>query len=148
MSIVDYLPRLGLLDRPARQPRHSAPAEAERLRNRLTWADLLIKAQRVQLDDAAIKETQLEQTIVRQQASIDDLTAERDHLAEQVTALRLKFGAELAAEANANAITVPLMVRDTTAIEDQATGPIPVITLQQAFGSTDPAHVPAWATRG
>lgn len=55
MSIVDYLPRLGLLDRSARQPRHSAPAEAERLRNRLTWADLLIKAQRVQISDAEHK---------------------------------------------------------------------------------------------
>ncbi|MFI1166498.1 hypothetical protein ACH4UM_23580 [Streptomyces sp. NPDC020801] len=152
---ISLLPiRLGhlRLERPVRK--HRAIDEVARLRTLLGGAHACIAGLQLQLDDkdraiAAVsaRQTELEATVVQQQADIDELTEERDVLRDQLTALRLRFGAELAAEANANAITVPLMHRDTTALEDQATAPIPVLTLQQAFGSTDPAHVPAWAKR-
>jgi hypothetical protein len=61
-----------------------------------------------------------------------------------VARLRAELAPYRAAEANENAVDVPPMERDTTAVEDQATAPVPVLTLQQAFG-TDPAHVPSWA---
>ncbi|WP_329472652.1 hypothetical protein OIE75_29345 [Streptomyces sp. NBC_01723] len=99
------------------------------------------------LTETASRQAEAEELVVQQQADIDDLTAENEQLRDELAALKVRFGPELAAEANADAITVPPMVRDTTAFEDQATAPIPVITLQQAFGSTDPAHVPAWAVR-
>lgn len=112
-------------------------------------------------DDAACR-------MVAMATEIDELRAERDRLAEEldttqvdlavvredrddwrdeVLALRARFGAQIAAEANANAVTVPPMVRDTTAIEDQATGPIDVRTLWAARDAgllgpvVDPGHV-------
>lgn len=63
----------------------------------------------------------------------------------EVARLRAELAPYRAAEANAHRVDVPLMERDTTAVEDQATEPVPVLTLQQAFGSTNPADVPTWA---
>ncbi|MDQ0809910.1 hypothetical protein QFZ63_001624 [Streptomyces sp. B3I7] len=105
-----------------------------------------------QLATARQYQAEAEMVVVCQQADLDDLTAERDALAEELAALKAKFAKELAAEANANAITVPLMVRDTSSPEDQATGPIDVRPLQEAaaLGLLDgnkPQHVPAWAAR-
>ncbi|MGW2721354.1 hypothetical protein [Streptomyces sp. NPDC001492] len=57
---------------------------------------------------------------------------ERDEWMAEALRLRARFGAQIAAEANATAVTVPPMVRDTTAIEDQATGPINVTALWEA----------------
>lgn len=57
---------------------------------------------------------------------------ERDEWRDEALRLRAKFGPQLAAEANANRINVPPMVRDTSAVEDQATGPIDVTTLWAA----------------
>jgi hypothetical protein len=77
---------------------------------------------------------------VQQQATIDDLTAERDGLLDEVTAYR-------AAEANATRITVPPMVRDTSDPADQATAPIDVRTLREAAAAgllrpvTDPDRI-------
>lgn len=74
---------------------------------------------------------------------------ERDEWMAEALALRARFGPQLAAEANANRIDVPPMVRDTTAIEDQATGPIYVQPLWDAADAgllgpvTDPAGVHA-----
>jgi septal ring factor EnvC (AmiA/AmiB activator) len=62
----------------------------------------------------------------------------------EVARLRDELAPHRAAEANVNAVDVPPMERDTSAVEDQATAPIEVLTLPQAFG-TDPAHVPSWA---
>ncbi|MFJ6239828.1 hypothetical protein ACIQH0_37880 [Streptomyces griseus] len=78
--------------------------------------------------------------------------SERDGAQRELTTARSLLAPYLAAEANANAITVPPAERDTTAVEDQATAPIKVTTLREAFGigpvvatqgSTDPAHLPA-----
>lgn len=67
---------------------------------------------------------------------------ERDEWRDEVLALRARFGPQLAAEANAVRIDVPPMVRDTTAVEDQATGPIDVRPLWAArdAGLLDPSH--------
>lgn len=71
---------------------------------------------------------------------------ERDEWRDEALALRARFGPQLAAEANANRVNVPPMVRDTSAIEDQATGPIDVTALWDARDAgllgpvTDPGH--------
>lgn len=154
MTITDYLPRLGLLERTHRRPKHSAPAEVERLRAKLAGAELLMADYRLQLDDkerelvnVRAKQGEAEEIVVQQLADIDDLKAERDELLAEVLKFRARFGPQLAAEANAHRITVPQMVRDTSAIEDQATGPIDVRTLWAARDAgllgpvTNPGHV-------
>ena len=75
---------------------------------------------------------QAEELVVQQQADLDQMAAENEALRDELLKLRARFGPQLAAEANAAAVTVPPMVRDTTAIEDQATGPIYVRPLQEA----------------
>ena len=60
------------------------------------------------------------------------MQSERDEWRDQALALRARFGPQLAAEANANAVTVPPMVRPVDGPEDQATGPIDVSTLWEA----------------
>lgn len=60
------------------------------------------------------------------------MQSERDDWRDRFLALQARFGPQLAAEANANRIDVPPMVRDTSAIEDQATGPIDVRPLWAA----------------
>ncbi|WP_369274465.1 hypothetical protein AB5J55_35100 [Streptomyces sp. R11] len=129
-TLTDLLPvRFGLFDRAPRQPKHSAPAEVERLRRKLTWADLLVKTQQVQIDDAEAKQLAAEELAVKQQADIEDLTAERDHWRDKALALQARFGPQLAAEANANRITVPAMQRIGA---DQDTQSIDVTTLREA----------------
>jgi hypothetical protein len=77
------------------------------------------------------------------------MQSERDEWRDEALALRAKFGPQLAAEANAHRVDVPPMVRDTAAMEDQATGPIDVTTLWAARDAgllgpvTDPGHVHA-----
>ena len=99
------------------------------------------------LAEAHAKQGEAEEIVVKQLADIDDLTTERDGLLDEVLMFRARFGAQLAAEANAAAVDVPPMVRDTTAIEDQATGPIYVRPLQEAAAAgllgpvTDPGRV-------
>jgi hypothetical protein len=80
------------------------------------------------------------------------MQSERDEWRDEALALRAKFGPQLAAEANANCVDVPPMVRDTTAMEDQATGPIYVKPLWEALNvryvgpdAANPVHVPSWA---
>lgn len=82
----------------------------------------------------------------RQEAEVvaSCVMSERDELADEVQRLRHELAPYRAAEANATRVTVPRMVRDTSAIEDQATQPIPVLTLQQAHGIgpvTDPGRI-------
>ena len=69
MTLTTYLPRLGLLDRVTRKPKHRASDEVERLRHRLAGADLLLAGYRVQLDD---KDREHAETIAR----IDERHAE------------------------------------------------------------------------
>lgn len=73
---------------------------------------------------------------------------ERDDWRDDALALRARFGPQLAAEANANRIDVPPMVRDTSDPADQATGPINVTALWEArdAGLLGPVTNPGHAT--
>jgi hypothetical protein len=148
VTITDLIPAL------KGRGRRRAVDEVERLRQNeialltnLHAAGDEIALLRNDLADAHKKQGEAELIVVAQQADIDDLTAERDALAEEVTALKRRFGPQLAAEANAHRIDVPPMVRDTTAIEDQATGPIDVSPLWEARDAgllgpvTDPGRI-------
>ncbi|MGW1135683.1 hypothetical protein [Streptomyces griseoluteus] len=87
---------------------------------------------------------QLDETTVVHQATVDDLTAERDELRDELRALKRRFGPQLADDANTLAITVPPMVRDTSDPADQATAPIDVKPLWTALGIgpvLDPGHI-------
>ncbi|MER5653493.1 hypothetical protein ABT076_10805 [Streptomyces sp. NPDC002131] len=91
------------------------------------------------------------------QAERDELLKECVEWRVEAQALRARLAPFLAAEANANRVTVPRMVRDTSAFEDQATAPIDVRELRERFASgpvvslhhspqaANPAHVPSWA---
>lgn len=146
MSILDRIQTRG--PRPARK--HRATDEVERLRSLLDGAHVLIRGMQLQVDDrdarlatAHARQNELEGLVDQLQADAIELTEERDQLDEALAALRRRFAAQLAADANATAVTVPPMVRDTSAIEDQATCPIPVHTLWDALGLgpvTDPGH--------
>lgn len=100
-----------------------------------------------QLADTAAKQGKAEELVVQLKADLDDLTDERDQLRAEVLRFQARFGGQLAAEANAHRIDVPPMERDTTAIEDQATGPIDVRPLWEALGTgptaavTDTGHI-------
>lgn len=63
----------------------------------------------------------------------------------EVADLRARLAPYLAAEANATAVSLPPLERDTSDPADQATEPVRVLTLAEAFGSNDPAHIPRWA---
>jgi outer membrane murein-binding lipoprotein Lpp len=105
-----------------------------------------------EVDELKAERTRLEGDF--DQAAIDLSGCREDLQASEAenAYLRKRLAPFLAAEANAAAVTVPPMVRDTAAIEDQATGPIYVQTLWDALGTgptaavTDPGRVaPAWA---
>lgn len=130
--------------------------EARRLRAQLVGASAAVG----QLDQRlAAAHNQLKAangtnvSLVRQ---VNDLSTERDHLADKNEELAAQLAPYLAADANRNAVTVPPSIRDTTAGEDQATTPIDVRPLWQAFGispirvdnpqATDPTHIPVPAT--
>lgn len=165
--------RLTRWEKPARRGRVPQHREADRvalLEFKLAGANMLIASQHMQLAEISDSHTETvrdleaklaearqfqaeaELVVVCQQADIDDLKAERDALAEEVAGLKTMFGPQLAEEANANAITVPIAIRDTSDPEDQATAPIDVRPLWEArdaglLDTTQPQHVPAWATR-
>ncbi|MFI7329289.1 hypothetical protein ACIBQ3_32220 [Streptomyces rubiginosohelvolus] len=108
-----------------------------------------------QLADVRAKQAEAEQVVVCLDADLRERTEERDQALADVAALRAQLAPFLAADANANAITVPPSERDTTAFEDQATAPIdvrelqarftagPVVSLQFSPQAADPTHIPA-----
>jgi hypothetical protein len=80
------------------------------------------------------------------------LRGEVDGWQELADGLRAQLAPFLAAEANANRVDVPPMVRPIDGPEDQATGPIYVKPLWEALdvhyagpGAASPTHVPSWA---
>lgn len=118
--------------------------ENRRLFTRLMGADDAFALLHQQLAETAARQAEAEEIVVKQQADIDDLTEENEQLRDELAALKVRFGPELAAEANAHPITVPPMVRDTSAFEDQATAPIDVRPLWDALGPrpvTNPGRV-------
>ncbi|MGW6578934.1 hypothetical protein ACWF76_05920 [Streptomyces globisporus] len=140
------------------KPKHAMSTESKlradvnRLMNRQAAADdyfALLLADRADVyeawQNAEAKAARAEDTVVWQDHRLRKQDAELGRL-------RAQLAPYLAADANANAITVPPSERDTTAFEDQATEPIKVTTLWAAHGigpvlatqgSTDPAHLPA-----
>jgi hypothetical protein len=156
MSLTVHLPRLGLLARTHRKPKHSAPAEVERLRAEnarvrtlLDGAHQLIAGLQMREAEALAKQGDAEEIVVQQLANIEDLRAERDELLAEVLKFRARFGPQMAAEANANRVTVPPMVRPISGPEEEATAPIDVRPLWAARDAgllgpvTDPGHITA-----
>lgn len=98
-------------------------------------------------DELRAERNQLEADFDKAAIDYSAALQDRDEWRDEALALRARFGAQIAAEANANRVTVPPMERDTTAIEDQATGPIYVQTLRDAAAAgllgpvTDPGHI-------
>lgn len=89
-------------------------------------------------NDERRKRHEAEEIVVTQLANLNDLHAENDQLHAEVAALK-------AAAANANAITVPPMVRPVDGPEDEATAPIDIRPLWAArdAGLLGPGIAPA-----
>lgn len=149
MTITDLIPGL------KGHGRRRASDKVDELRRDLTIALSHMHAAgdeiallRNDLVDARSKQAEAEMVVVCQQADIDDLRAENNGLREQLAALRVKFGPQLAAEENEAAVTVPPMVRPVDGPEDEATAPLDVRPLWAArdaglLGPDDTQPIPA-----
>ncbi|WP_328903215.1 hypothetical protein OHR86_27840 [Streptomyces sp. NBC_00441] len=109
-------------------------AENHQLLGQVVGAGQAITSLERELADVCGKRAEAEQVVVCLEANLRERTEERDLLLAEVAALKARLAPYLAAEANANAITVPPSIRDTDAMEDQATEPIKVLTLAEAHG--------------
>ncbi|MFG3136049.1 hypothetical protein ACGFZA_07480 [Streptomyces sp. NPDC048211] len=129
--------------------------ENRRLLGQLIGAHDHIAIQDHTLAEVRVLRAEAEQVVVCLAANVEELTEERDQLAEANEALRTQLAPYLAADANRDAITVPDLVRDTAAVEDQATAPIDVRPLWEAHGispvlriadapSVDDPRTPTW----
>lgn len=153
MTLTDLIPALrGNGSRRAVDKVAELRDENRRLLTIVAGSDDAFMILRQELAETKAKQGAAEELVIQQQADLEDLAADRDGWRDEALALRARFGAQIAAEDNANRVTVPPMVRDTSAVEDQATGPIYVQTLWDALGVgptaavTDPGRVPpAWA---
>ncbi|GGV92000.1 hypothetical protein [Streptomyces massasporeus] len=95
------------------------------------------------LAEARGMQAEAEEIVVQQQATVDELTTERDYWRDEALALKARFSAQLAVDANTHRIDVPPMIRPIDGPEDQATGPIDVRPLWDAVGIrpvTDPGR--------
>ena len=103
----------------------------------LTTENDELKAERNRLED------DFDQAAIDRSAALEDLQAAQD----EIDYLRKRLAPFLSAQANANRVDVPPMERDTSAIEDQATGPINVTALWEARDAgllgpvTDPGRI-------
>ncbi|WP_145503205.1 hypothetical protein [Streptomyces sp. CFMR 7] len=104
-----------------------------------------------QLADVRAKRAEAERIVTCLDADLRERTEELEQALARIHQLQTQLAPILAAEANANAVTVPPAERDTSRFEDQATEPIKVTTLWAALGigpvittqgSTNPAHLP------
>ncbi|MFD5491537.1 hypothetical protein ACFWH4_01010 [Streptomyces sp. NPDC127091] len=145
-SLSDLIPALkGTGRRRAIDKVEELDAENRRLFARLMGFDDAFMRLHQELADTRSKQAEAEEIIVTQLANLDDLHAENDSLRNELAALKVRFGPELAAEANANRIDVPCMARIGA---DQDTAPIDVRPLWAAADAgllgpvTDPGHVP------
>lgn len=158
MSISSLIPGLkGTGSRRAVDRVSELREESARLLTFLHQAGDEIALLRWDLTVATSRQGEAEELVVQLKADIGDLTDDRDTWKAEALALRARFGPQIAAEENAHKITVPRMVRDTSAFEDQATAPIDVRELRERFASgpvvslhhspqaVDPAHIPGMA---
>ncbi|GGS41160.1 hypothetical protein F2B00_03190 [Streptomyces parvus] len=130
-------------------------ADVTRLMNRQAAADdyfAVLLADRADVyeawQNAEAKAARAEDTVVWQDHRLCKQEAELGRL-------RAQLAPYLAADANANAITVPPSERDSSRFEDQATAPIdvrelrnrfaagPVVSLHHSPQAADPTHIPA-----
>ncbi len=145
MTLNDLIPTL------KGHGRRRAVDEVERLREREQQLETALGAAGDEVAllrwDVTVAHHHLDEaqaTVVQQQAAIDDLTAERDQWMAEALALKARFSAELAVEANTHRIDVPPMVRPVDGPEDEATAPIDVQPLWDALGIqpvTDPGPI-------
>lgn len=129
--------------------------ENRRLLTQLFGARDYIAIQEQQLAEVRAKRSEAELELIRVAAERDDRAEERDQALAEASRLRAQLAPYLAADANANAVTVPPAERDTSRFEDQATAPIdvrelrtrftagPVVSLHHSPQAADPAHIPA-----
>jgi hypothetical protein len=130
--------------------RRRAVDEVERLREREQQLETALGAAGDEVAllrwDLTVAHHQLgeaQEIAVQQQATVDELTTERDYWRDQALALKARFSAQLAVDANAHRIDVPPMIRPIDGPEDQATGPIDVRPLWGALDIrpvTDPGR--------
>ncbi|MFD9463524.1 hypothetical protein [Streptomyces sp. NPDC060027] len=158
MSIANLIPGLkGSGSRRAVDKVEELRDENTRLLTYLHQAGDEIALLRWDVTVATSRQGEAEELVVQLKADADDLIDDRDVWKAEALALRARLAPFLAAEANANRVTVPPMVRDTSAFEDQATGPIDVRELRERFATglvvslhhspqaASPVHVPSWA---
>ncbi len=128
MSLTDMLPiRLGFLDRTPRRPKHSAPAEVERLRGLLDGAHKLIAGLQLQLLDL---EMQRDEVIAR----IDERHGEIVRgLENQIADLERRLDVRVLAES---------VVTKTQELSLEEIRKHCVIPLHEApFATTDPGRI-------
>ncbi|WP_405461514.1 hypothetical protein OG786_29060 [Streptomyces sp. NBC_00101] len=130
---LHLIPRRNSKARHRRADRAELQQELQQLRRQLVGAADVIAAQQRQLDEVRAHLAEAEQVAVCVSADLEDRTVEHAEAVAEATYLRAQLAPYLAAEANAAAITVPDAVRDTTAVEDQATAPIDVRPLWLAL---------------
>lgn len=135
----------GILRKDARTPRHKAIDEVARLRHQLDGAGLLFAGMRLQVaqaEDARDKANAKANRLQEAEAHAEKAEAQMRAMAAELAELR-------AFHATATAVTVPPMVRDTTAGEDQATAPTDVRPVWEALGIgpvTNPGQT-TWGAR-
>lgn len=151
------LPGLRRETRRHRAVDRAAELQAENLRLRDALTQLRIERREALnvVDDLRIDLARAERVAVCALDELQDRSVHDGRLAEENEHLQLRLARLLAAEANAAAVSVPPAIRDTTAIEDQATTPVDVREVRQRFASgpvvslrysplaADPAHIPA-----
>jgi hypothetical protein len=137
VSLTDHLPRLGLMDRPARRPRrtrHRAIDEVERQKALRAGADILIQGLRLQLED---QEAAHAEVVARIDARHGEIVR---GLEQQIADLQRRLDIRTFAEAAA-AKTQEIDVRSLQ--ERFASGPVRALhSSPQA--RTGAAHVPGW----
>lgn len=141
MSITDYLPRLGLLDRSA--PRHRASDEVGRLRHQLAGAEIYMAGQRVQIADLeAERDNANERRDIAEKAlaQAEEVIRLRDREIDDLKR-RLDIGVK------AEHIVAKTQELDLRTLQERfETGPVRRLGASP-LAATHPAHVPAWVQR-
>lgn len=151
MTLTDLIPALGGKPKPRKANRVETKLrrtearlaelreENVKLLNRQAAADDYFALLMQDRNEVYAAWTWSEQARQEAETAADCMQSERDEWQDEAVALRAQLAPYLAAEANANAIPVPPMVRDTSAIEDQATEPtIDVRPLWEALAAPCP----------
>ncbi|NUQ95182.1 MAG: hypothetical protein HOY79_01015 [Streptomyces sp.] len=126
MSITALIP--GRRD----QAKHRGKSGLE-LKRELAEAARKIAALTAGMEQITAERNDLAKRLDAAQIDLAEAREERDEWRNEALAMWDRFGARIAAEANANRVDVPPMYRDTSDPADQATTPIDVKPLWEAF---------------